>query len=190
MTARPEVVREVRAKYGPIMTDEQCGLLTYEVAYRLAQSDPNWGVSAKPQGKASTLPNGQRIAHDILHYRTTNTLIDILQAAGAESSPQWAEVPYHGDPAGRPWVPATDASVFGGSVTTPPSLPPPVAGPTLQDVLTAIALLQDRLTALAHDQNVAAHELLALRNDYRRGMVLTISAKPFGTSTGTVKSPA
>jgi len=38
------------------MTDEECGLLTNEVAYRLAQTDPAWRNSAKPQGKASTLP--------------------------------------------------------------------------------------------------------------------------------------
>ena len=121
MQPRPDVVAAVRAKFGALLTDDECGLLTNEVAYRLAQTDPAWGVSAKPNGKASTLPNGARIAHDILHYRTTNTLIDILQAAGAESRPQWAEVPYHGDPSGRPWLPAVDPATFA---------PTPVPGPT------------------------------------------------------------
>ena len=43
MQSQIELVREVRAKYGPLMTDEQCGLLTYEVAYRLAHGLLNLG---------------------------------------------------------------------------------------------------------------------------------------------------
>ena len=58
MQPRPDVVAAVRAKFGALLTDDECGLLTNEVAYRLAQTDPAWGVSAKPQAlpTATTLP--------------------------------------------------------------------------------------------------------------------------------------
>lgn len=186
MQARPEVVREVRAKYGPTLTDEQCGLLTYEVAYRLAQTDPAWGVSAKPNGKAATLPNGQRIAHDILHYRTTNTLIDILQAAGAESSPQWAEVPYHGDPTGRPWLPATDASIFGGGVTPAPTPAPTPVGPSLAVLEAMVQTLATRVDLLAHNSTQTAEGVQRLEAALKTGVPLTLQAKLLGRVMGTV----
>ena len=190
MQAKPEIVREVRAKYGPVMTDEQCGLLTYEVAYRLAQTDPNWGVSAKPQGKASTLPNGQRIAHDILHYRSTNTLIDILQAAGAESTPQWAEVPYHGDPSGRPWLPATDASVFGGAPSQPSPQPGPISGgASIADLLASNESLSARVDLLAHNSTQTAEGVQRLEASLAAGVPLRLRAKLIGDVTGTVGGP-
>ena len=193
MTPRLDVVRSVASKYPATLTHEQCALIVNEVAWLLNKEDSAWGISAKPDGKNARLPNGTPIAEDILHYRTPSegnpygTIIDILVGAPARNEPAWIVQPYHGNPTGRPWLPPFDPATF-GSPTSP--VAPPVAGPTLQDVLTAIALLQDRLTALAHDQNVAAHELLALRNDYRKGMIVTLNTKPFGTSTGTVKSPA
>jgi len=206
MQSQIELVREVRAKYGPLMTDEQCGLLTYEVAYRLAQTDPAWGVSAKPNGKASTLPNGQRIAHDILHYRTTNTLIDILQAAGAESLPQWAEVPYHGDPAGRPWLPAVDAAMFRQAQppTAPWSLPPAQipAGPTITDVLLRLDTLTqaidviasrlsvlDALTDIQHQTVQTQATVARLDDSLKAGVPVTLQAKLIGRVTGTVGGP-
>lgn len=189
MQPRPEVVAAVRAKFGALLTDEECGLLTNEVAYRLAQTDPAWGVSAKPQGKASTLPNGQRIAHDILHYRTTNTLIDILQAAGAESRPQWAEVPYHGDPSGRPWLPAVDPATF-AQVPAPGPTPPPVpAGPTLADVLARVETVAQRLDLLAHNSTLTAEGVQRLEAALAAGIQLRLRAKLIGDVTGTVGGP-
>ena len=189
MQPRPDVVAAVRAKFGAWMTDEECGLLTNEVAYRLAQTDPAWGVSAKPQGKASTLPNGQRIAHDILHYRTTNTLIDILQAAGAESRPQWAEVPYHGDPSGRPWLPAVDPATFAPTPAPGPTPPPVPAGPTLADVLARVDALAQRLDLLAHNSTLTAEGVQRLEAALAAGIPLRLRAKLIGDVTGTVGGP-
>lgn len=189
MQPRPDVVASVRAKFGALLTDDECGLLTNEVAYRLAQTDPAWGVSAKPQGKASTLPNGQRIAHDILHYRTTNTLIDILQAAGAESRPQWAEVPYHGDPSGRPWLPAVDPATFAPTPVPGPTPPPVPAGPTLADVLARVEAVQQRLDLLAHNSTLTAEGVQRLEAALAAGIPLRLRAKLIGDVTGTVGGP-
>ena len=189
MQPRPEVVAAVRAKFGALLTDDECGLLTNEVAYRLAQADPAWGVSAKPNGKASTLPNGARIAHDILHYRTTNTLIDILQAAGAESRPQWAEVPYHGDPSGRPWLPAVDPATFAPTPAPGPTPPPVPAGPTLADVLARVDALAQRLDLLAHNSTLTAEGVQRLEAALAAGIPLRLRAKLIGEVTGTVGGP-
>jgi hypothetical protein len=189
MQARPEIVAEERARFGATLTDEQCGLLTNAVAWRLAQTDPAWGVSAKPQGKASTLPNGQRIAHDILHYRTTNTLIDILQAAGAESRPQWAEVPYHGDPVGRPWLPAVDPATFAQAPAPGPTPPPVPIGPTRADVLARVDALAQRLDLLAHNATLTAEGVQRLEAALATGVPLTLRAKLIGQVTGTVGGP-
>lgn len=187
MQARPEIVAEERARFGATLTDEQCGLLTNAVAWRLAQTDSAWGVSAKPQGKASTLPNGQRIAHDILHYRTTNTLIDILQAAGAESRPQWAEVPYHGDPSGRPWLPAADPATFGQP--QPPAPAPQPAGPSLAVLEALVQTLAQRVELLAHNATLTAEGVQRLEAALATGVPLTLRAKLIGQVTGTVGGP-
>ena len=189
MQPRPDVVAAVRAKFGALLTDDECGLLTNEVAYRLAQTDSAWGVSAKPNGKASTLPNGARIAHDILHYRTTNTLIDILQAAGAESRPQWAEVPYHGDPSGRPWLPAVDPATFAPTPVPGPTPPPVPAGPTLADVLARVDALAQRLDLLAHNSTLTAEGVQRLEAALAAGIPLRLRAKLIGDVTGTVGGP-
>ena len=189
MQPRPDVVAAVRVKFGALLTDDECGLLTNEVAYRLAQTDPAWGVSAKPNGKASTLPNGTRIAHDILHYRTTNTLIDILQAAGAESRPQWAEVPYHGDPSGRPWLPAVDPATFAPTPAPGPTSPPVPAGPTLADVLARVEAVQQRLDLLAHNSTLTAEGVQRLEAALAAGIPLRLRAKLIGDVTGTVGGP-
>lgn len=189
MQPRPDVVASVRAKFGALLTDDECGLLTNEVAYRLAQTDPAWGVSAKPNGKASTLPNGARIAHDILHYRTTNTLIDILQAAGAESRPQWAEVPYHGDPSGRPWLPAVDPATFAPTPAPGPTPPPVPAGPTLADVLARVETVAQRLDLLAHNSTLTAEGVQRLEAALAAGIPLRLRAKLIGEVTGTVGGP-
>jgi hypothetical protein len=193
MQARPEIVAQVRAQYGPTLTDEQCGLLTNEVAWILAQADPAWGVSAKPQGKAARLPNGTLIAHDILHYRTTNTLIDILQAAGAESRPQWAEVPYHGDPTGRPWMPATNPATWAGGAPAPapgPTPSPTPAGPSLAVLEALVQTLAQRVDLLAHNSTETAEGVQRLEAALKAGIPLSLRARMLGEVRGTVGGPS
>jgi hypothetical protein len=187
MTNGLEIVRQVRAQYGATLTDEQCGLLTNEVAWRLAQTDPAWGVSAKPNGKSATLPNGEKIAHDILHYRTTNTLIDILQAAGAESMPQWVEVPYHGDPSGRPWLWPVNPASF--AVPTPTPTPTPATGPSLAVLEALVQALAQRVDLLAHNSTVTAEGVQRLEAALAAGVPLSLRAKLIGDVRGTVGGP-
>jgi hypothetical protein len=94
-------IKAVRAKYPQIMTDDQCGMLCLEVAW--LHRNEGWGLSNKPSGKNVRLPDGTLVAHDVLHHKPTNTVYDILRAAGAESEPQWSNVgsPQSSD---RTWV--------------------------------------------------------------------------------------
>jgi hypothetical protein len=172
-------VQQVRATYGPTMTDDECAELCNTVAW-MHRAD-GWGINRKTSGTLGTLPNGVQIAHDILHYRPTNELVDCLQSAGAASTPTWNPV---GPPqsADRTWLAPYDPALFAPA-------PPTTPAPSPDAVLDAIKHLHDRLDAMAHDINVTAHEVLALRNDYRRGMIVSLQNRPFGPSSGTVKSP-
>lgn len=178
MTSLLSTVQRLRSAYGATMTDDECARLCNDVAW-VHRAD-GWGVNAKASGVHGVLPNGTKIAHDILHHRPTNELVDILTSAGAASVPTWTPV---GPPQSidRVFVAPVDFSAPTGP--TPPA-------PTPDAVLTALRHMQDRMDALAHDVNVTALEVLALRNDYRKGMVVSIANKPWGVSTGTVKSPA
>lgn len=187
MQSQLDVVRQVRAQYGPTMTDDECGRLVNAVAYRLAQTDPAWGVSAKPTGKGSTLPNGTRIAHDILHYRTTDTLIDVLEAAGAASVPQWVAVAYHGDPTGRPWLPAVDPA----QVTTTPA--PAPAGPSLavlealvQTLAQRVDVMAARIDLLTHNSTSTAEGVQRLEAAQNAGLPVRLSLPLLGRVSGTV----
>ena len=186
-----EIVKQVAGKYPATLTHEQCALIVNEIAWIASKTDPNWGISAKPNGKNARLPNGTLIAEDILHHRAPTadsphgTIVDILAGAPDRNEPVWMIQPYHGNPSGRPWLPPFDPMLF-ATTTTPLPLPVQTAP---DPVLQALAHLQDRITALAHDVNVTAHELLALRNEFKRGMVIRIQSRPFGESRGTVRSP-
>lgn len=184
-----EIVKRVAGKYPATLTHEQCALIVNEVAWIASKTDPNWGISAKPNWKNARLPNGTLIAEDVLHHKAPTadsphgTIVDILAGAPDRNDPVWIVQPYHGNPSGRPWLPPFDPALFA------PAPPPAPVPPTPDPVLDAIAHLQDRITALAHDVNVTAHELLALRNEFKRGMVIRIQSRPFGESRGTVRSP-
>ena len=186
-----EIVKQVAGKYPAKLTHEQCALIVNEVAWIASKTDPNWGISAKPNPKNARLPNGTLIAEDVLHHKAPTadsphgTIVDILAGAPDRNEPVWIIQPYHGNPSGRPWLPPFDPLSF---IAMPlPPLPPFQIAP--DPVLEALAHLQDRITALAHDMNVTAHELLALRNEFKRGMVIRIQSRPFGESRGTVRSP-
>ena len=184
-----EIVKQVAGKYPATLSHEQCALIVNEVAWIASKTDPNWGISAKPNPKNARLPNGVFIAEDALHHKAPTAdcpygqIVDILAGAPDRNAPQFNPVAYHNNPSGRPWLPPFDPALFA------PAPPPAPVPPTPDPVLEAIAHLQDRITALAHDMNVTAHELLALRNEFKRGMVIRIQSRPFGESRGTVRSP-
>lgn len=96
-------VRDVRDRYGydNWPTREQLGAMLNEMAWR--HRDDGWGLSAKPGGYNVPMPNGTLIASDILHHGPTNLLVDVLQAAGEASIPQWDIVGYP-QAADRVWL--------------------------------------------------------------------------------------
>ena len=182
-----QTVRIVRTKFGPLMTDDECGLLCNEVAWRHRES--GWGLSRKPNGKNTRLPNGEPIAHDILHHRPTNTLFDILQAAGAESMPQWADVGPPQSP-DRTWVAPLDPASFGSP--TQPVGPPPPPGPTLAELaakLDALTALVEGLPLLTHNSRITAEGVQRMEAALVTGVPLRLRAKLIGEVTGTVGGP-
>jgi len=183
MTNGLEIVREVRATFGPTLTDEQCGLLTNEVAWRLAQTDPAWGVSTKTTGTHATLPNGTQIAHDILHYRTTNTLVDILQAAGAASVPQWVEVPYHHDPA-RPWLAAMNPSLWQAPLPPPPS---PSVQAQLTEMQAQLRQMAFQLDLISHNAEQNALAAQKTQHELERGLAVTLRGNVLSRASGLVQ---
>lgn len=95
-------VQAEREKYGPGPTETELGQLLNAAAWKNRAA--GWGLSRKDFGEYCPSPAGP-IACDILHHQPTNTLYDVLVAAGAggASTPQWVLVPYHNNP-NRPWV--------------------------------------------------------------------------------------
>jgi hypothetical protein len=164
-----ESVRAERAKYGARMTDDQCAELCNAVAWR--HRGEGWGTSRKVSGTRGRLPNGQEIAHDILHYAPSNELVDILTAAGAESQPTWTPV---GPPqsADRTWVAPVDPATWSAPPAPPVVVPTVPAGPSVADVLDVVTALR------------AEVQRLHARLD--AGLPLRVKAGFLGTLTGTV----
>jgi hypothetical protein len=111
-----DVERE-RAKYGAWPTDGELCLILNDVAWK--HKADGWALSAKPNGTNCTLPNGQKIAHDILHHKPTNTLYDVFFAAGEIAEPRWFQVVHHNDPS----RPAIGPFSFGGTGPICPECP-------------------------------------------------------------------
>ncbi|MDP2642010.1 MAG: hypothetical protein Q8P21_01830 [bacterium] len=100
-------VQAERAKYGSTMNYTEMGTALNAIAWKNRAA--GWGLSRKNGGANCPSPVGN-VACDILHHQSTNTLYDVFGSApdseypDAPATPQWAEVSYHGDPSGRPWV--------------------------------------------------------------------------------------
>lgn len=190
-----DLVRQVAAKYPAVLTHEQCALIVNEVAWLAAQRDPNWGISAKPRWKNARLPNGTLIAEDVLHHRAPTAdnphgqIVDILAGAPDRNEPVWIVQPYHGDPSGRPWLPAVDPATFAPTPAPGPTPPPVSAGPTLADVLARVETVAQRLDLLAHNSTLTAEGVQRLEAAMAAGIPLRLRAKLIGDVTGTVGGP-
>lgn len=179
-----QTIREERARFGATMSHDECARLCNAVAWR--HRAQGFGLSAKSNGTYGTLPNGTRIAHDILHHLPSNELVDILTAAGAESQPQWAPV---GPPqsADRVFVAPVDPMSF----AAPPSswsvpVPPVTAGPTLADLAAKLDALTQTIALLTHNSTLTAEGVQRLEAALKNGVPLTMNAKLIGRVTGTV----
>lgn len=95
-----EDVRAERAKFGANVVGADLGKLLNAVAWKNRTS--GWGLSRKDFGQQCSSPVGQ-IACDILYHKPTNTIYDVLVAAGEISTPTWDELGENTD-ARRPWV--------------------------------------------------------------------------------------
>lgn len=174
-------VREIRATFGPTLTHEECVLLCNAVAWRHRQT--GWGLSRKTSGTRGRLPNGTEVAHDILHHQPTNELVDILTAAGAESTPAWVPMGPPQSP-DRTWIAPVDPAQWG------PTAPTPVAaGPSLADLAKTLDILQTRLDLLGHNSTLTAEGVQRLEAALTVGLPVRLRAKIIGDVTGTVGGP-
>jgi len=100
-----ETLAQVRAKYGPTPTTDECGAICNETAF-IHRNDPEkWGVNRKDGGNHAVRYDGMNIAADIIQNGVTGMAYDCLVAAGdgGPASPAWNAVGVITDPA-RPWV--------------------------------------------------------------------------------------
>lgn len=81
-----ETIRQVRAKYGATMNDDECVELCNKVAW--IHRSGGYGVSRKESGTRGTRHDGQQCCHDVVMLRD-GRYWDILQAAGGASIPKW-----------------------------------------------------------------------------------------------------
>lgn len=184
-----DVVQQVRTKYPTIPSREECVLMVNEIAWAVHQRNPEWGISAKTSGTRGRLPNGQEIAEDILHHRTTNVLVDIFGRAGAKdapsSVPQWLEVPYHNDPSGRPWVKPFDPATFTGASPSPAPTPTPAPPSELALLRDAVEKLTNEVQSLRSEVVRGADASAWLQTAFTKGMPLRIKSF-IGKIVGTV----
>lgn len=178
-----QTVREERSRYGAVMGHDECARLCNAVAWR--HRAQGFGVSAKASGTFGTLPNGVKIAHDILHHLPSNELVDILTAAGAESVPQWAPVGPPQSP-DRVFVAPVDPQSWVSSPTPAPTNPPAPAGPTLADVMQNLAALQNAIDTLTTQTRETADAVARLESALKRGVPVRMSLPLVGRVTGTV----
>ena len=183
-----QTIREERTRFGATLSHDECARLCNAVAWR--HRAQGFGVSAKSGGTYGTLPNGVRIAHDILHHLPSNQLVDILTAAGEASIPAWQPV---GPPqsADRVWVAPVDPATFGPAPVAPqPPVvgPSPVTGPD-SAVLDAVQALAARLDLLAHNGRLTAEGVQRLEAALAAGLPLRLKARLLGDVTGTLGGP-
>jgi len=118
-----ETLAQVRAKYGPAPTRDECGAICNETAYWHRNDPEGWGVNQKTGGAYATRHDGQRIASDIIQSGATKEAYDCLVAAGdgGPATPAWNAVGQITDPA-RPWIAPIPPQ---GNPPDPPDPPDP-----------------------------------------------------------------
>lgn len=182
-------VQAARARYGATLTDDECAALCNAVAWQHRAT--GWGLSRKTSGTRGRLPNGTEVAHDILHYQPTNTLVDVLTAAGAASTPTWNPV---GPPqsADRTWVAPVDPATWAPAPIPTPA-PTPAPSLDLQPVRADLAVVQGQLAALGQELAALRSELGdakavadRMAQQLAAGVPLRLRAGFLGTLTGTV----
>lgn len=150
-----EIVKAERAKYGPVPSDAELGRMLNAIAWKGNgnRADGPWGLSVKPSGTNCPAPDGTLIAHDILHHKPTDTLWDVLEAAGAQATPTWGQVEHHRNPQ-RPWK--APLPPMGGDQDDPgDSDERPGPGPAMDPRLLPIAQ-ELTVVAVRLDESIAA----------------------------------
>jgi len=183
-----ETLAQVRAKYGPAPTRDECGAICNETAYWHRNDPEAWGVNQKTGGAYSTRYDGQRIASDIIQSGATKEAYDCLVAAGdgGPATPAWNPVGQITDPA-RPWIAPIPPQ---GNPPDPPDPPdPPVPGDCpckeeLAVIKSEINALAQAIVALSNQLALESAELEALARVGR-----TFQFRIFGVSgNGSVNS--
>lgn len=128
-------VKEVRAKYGTPLQNEEMGMLLNEVAW--IHREDGWGCAEKPTGKHTNQPTtGIRMSRDLLYHKPTEKLFDVLADVEGEARPVWNEVENDGK---LPWL----APVIPEGTPDPPDPP--------GDLEQRVALLEDWARNIGYD---------------------------------------
>ena len=154
-----ETVKDVRARYGAMMSDDQCVELCNAVAW--THRSEGWGLSKKESGTRGRRYDGQECAHDVL-VDAQGVEWDILTAAGRESTPTWGKTGGVARP-GREWVAPIEPK---GAVVTPPTpnpTPTPPPAVTCKYAPTDLTGVLAELRAIRAKLEVADARVDALR---------------------------
>lgn len=163
MATIQETLAQVRAKYGPTPSIDECGAICNETAYWHRADPERWGVNQKLGGTHAVRYDGQRIASDIIQNGVTGEAFDCLIGAGEQAEPTWQPVGVITDPA-RPWV----APIVPEDTPEPPDPPdPPDPGECpcraeLAEIKAEINALTQAIVALANQLSLESAELEAL----------------------------
>jgi len=199
-----DTLNQLRAGYGPTMTDDECVALINAAAW--AHRAEGYGLSRKDAGTGGTRYDGVRLCHDVIMLQNGQAW-DVLTGAGAQSTPTWGSVGVITDPS-RGWVAPIAPQGTGTGTTPPPVVTPPVAGLTEDQVRAIVraellavaakfeALGQEMTAALAKlvqfaEQQEKRREELAVHLDQviverTKGWPIKASAKIIGSITGRI----
>lgn len=146
MATIQETLAQVRAKYGPTPTTNECGAIVNETAWLHRNDLERWGVSGKTSGNRAVLYDGTQIAADIIQNGVTKEAYDCLVAAGdgGPATPAWNLVGVITDP-NRPWL----APIVPQGTPDPPDPPDPPLPPTGCPCDAEFAALNQKLDDLA-----------------------------------------
>jgi hypothetical protein len=178
-----EIVERVRVKY-PTPLGERHGAFLIELARTLGGGA---GLLAKDWGTFVELPDGRKVAQDIICYRVPDGAVhyDCLKDGEGVAEAVWQDK--------GPIDPARYVDVGAAPIPVPPApVPPPPAPPAPQPPVTcnAVAAGAEVLDALHEirlelnkQHEVMLMALARLENDNRKARPVTVS----GWRTGTLK---
>lgn len=137
------VIQAARARYGPLMTNNEC----VELLNRIAWENPGWGLLSKPGGNNGQRTDGVLCSIDYLVRQSDYAGFDVLQNAGGNgpSAPQWSDNPSDQFDQTRFVKPILPVGSIPDPIPGPvPTPPPPPPDPSLSIILDLLNAIQRR----------------------------------------------